>query len=102
LPPAGTFPLAGVITAVVNATSTPPQLPLLIIAVFVILACSLFVSTTMRRYGSGNLIPKIIAITAVMGIFIAMRNFGIDFWMLVLFLGLAVPLAIASRQSVWN
>jgi len=101
LPPAGTFPLAGVITAVANATSTPPQLPLLIIAVFVILACSLTVSATMRRYGSGSLTPKIITITVAMGVFIGLGNFGIDDWMLYAFLVVAVALALASRQTTW-
>ena len=101
-PPAGAFPLAGVITAMANATGTPSQLPLLIIAVFIILACSLTVSATMRRYGSGSLIIKIIAITAVMGIFIALGDFGIDFWMLVVFLIIATSLAMGSKQVGWQ
>lgn len=101
-PPSGTFPLAGVIAAVANATSTPPQLPLLIIALFVTLAASLSVSAVMRRYGSGSLIVKMLAIAAFMGIFIALANFGIDFWMLVVFLIISVALAMASRQLGWT
>lgn len=101
-PGAGTFPLAMVITAVAAATDTPPQLPLLIIATFVILACSLAMSATMRRYGSGSLIVKIIAIVAVMGVFIAIENFGIDFWMLVVFLIIAIALAMGSKQVGWQ
>lgn len=102
VPTTGGFPLAGVITAMANATSTPPQLPLLIIAVFIILAFSLTVSATMRKYGSGSLIPKIIAITAVMGVFIGLGNFGIDDWMLYVFLVIAVAIAMASRQATWT
>lgn len=101
-PPTGGFPLADVITVVAAATSTPPQLPLLIIAVFVILACSLSISYGMRKYGSGSLIVKIATITAVMGVFIALKNFGIDFWMLVVFLVVATSLAMASKQTGWN
>ena len=101
-PPIGGFPLAGVITAIANATATPPQLPLLIIAVFIILACSLSVSATLRRFGSGSLIVKIIAITACMGVFIAFKNFGIDFWMLFVFLVIASALAMGSKQVGWQ
>lgn len=101
-PGAGTFPLAGVITAVANATSTPPQLPLLIIAVFIILAASLTASALMRHYGSGSLIAKIEVITAFMGIFIALGNFAIDFWMLVVFLIIAVSIAFMSKQIGWT
>lgn len=101
-PGAGTFPLAGVITAIAKATDTPPQLPLLIIAVFIILAASLSVSAVMRRYGNGSLIVKILVIVAVMGVFIALKNFGIDFWMLVVFAIIGIALAMASRQIGWN
>lgn len=101
-PVAGTFPLATVITAVANATSTPAQLPLLIIAAFIILAFSLSISALMRRYGSGSLIVKIIVITAVMGVFIAVKNFGIEFWMLFVFLVIAIALAMGSKQVGWQ
>jgi len=96
------FPLAGVIIAVANATGTPEQLPLLIIAVFVILAASLSMSAVMRRYGSGSLIVKTITIVAFLGIFIALKNFGIDFWMLCVFLVIAVAMMMASRHAVWQ
>lgn len=101
-PPVKTFPLAEVIRTVALATATPPQLPLLIIAAFIILAFSLLISATMRKYGSGSLIPKMITIIAVMGVFIALGNFGIEFWMLVVFLVIAIALAMASRQAVWQ
>jgi len=102
VPATGGFPLAGVITAVANATSTPPQLPLLIIACFITLAISLTISATMRRYGSGSIFAKIIAIASVMGIFVAFANFGIDFWMIVVFLVIAVAMGMASKQIGWN
>ncbi|GAH14409.1 unnamed protein product, partial [marine sediment metagenome] len=101
-PQTGAFPLAGVITAVAEATETPAQLPLLIIALFTILAISLAVSAAIRRYGSGSLIVKILVITAVMGIFIALRNFGIDFWMLIVFLVISIAIAFASKQLGWT
>lgn len=101
-PAAGTFPLAGVITAVADATDTPAQIPLLIIAAIVILAASLTMSTLLREKGVGSLIVKIIVITAVMGVFIAMQNFCIDLWMLVVFLILSVAMAMGSRQLGWT
>jgi hypothetical protein len=102
IPATGTFPLATVIASVANATGTPPQLPLLIIACFTILAGSLSMSYIMRKHGSGAIIVKIITITALMGIFVALRNFGIDFWLIVLFLILATAFAMGSRQIGWN
>jgi len=102
VPPAGTFPLAGVIVAIANATDNPPQLPLLIIACVVIFGISLWFSATIRLYGSGSLIAKIIVITALMGVFIAIGNFGIDFWMLFVFLVIAIALAFGSKQMGWQ
>lgn len=101
-PPAGTFPLASVIAAIACATDTPAQLPLLIIAGFVIIAFSLAVSATMRHYGSGSLIIKSLVITALMGVFIGIGNFGIDFWMLFVFLVIAIALAMGSKQVGWQ
>jgi len=102
IPPAGTFPLAGVIVALASATATPPQLPLVWIAAFIIIAVSLTTSYFLRKYGSGSLIAKIIAITAVMGCFIAVGNFGIDDWMIYTFLVIAIALAMGSKQVGWQ
>jgi len=102
IPPAAEFPLAGPIAAIAVATATPPQLPLLLIAAFIILAASLTVSATMRKYGSGSLIVKTVTITAVMGCFVAVRNFGIDFWMIYVFLAIAVAIMMASRHTTWQ
>jgi len=101
-PPAGTFPLAGVITAVATATETPPQLPLVIIAGFTIIALSLAISGIMRKYGSGTILVKVIVIAALMGCFVAIGNFGIDFWMIVVFIIIGVALAMASRHVSWQ
>ncbi len=98
----GTFPLADIITTVANATGTPPQLPLLLIAVFVILAASLSVSAVLRRQGSGSLIIKIGVIVALMGIFLALGNFAFDFWMIFIFLVISIAVAFASRQLGWT
>ena len=102
VPPVGTFPLAGVIAVIANATATPPQLPLLIIAIIVILAASLTTSYTLRKYGSGTLIIKAFVIIGIMGIFIALGDFGIDWWMTVVFAIIATALAMASRQQSWQ
>ena len=101
-PPSGGFPLSDVISSIANATGTPPQLPLLIIAVFIILAGSLSMSYVARKHGSGTLIVKTIVIVALMGIFIGMKNFGIEFWMLVVFLVLAVGIMMSSKQASWG
>lgn len=102
VPPTGTFPLAPVIAAVATATDTPPQLPLLIIAGFVILAASFCVSYIFRLHGSGTIFVKILVIAAFMGIFVALGNFGIDFWMLVVFLIISIAMAMASKQLGWT
>lgn len=101
-PPTGGFPLAGVIVAIANATSIPPQLPLLIIATFIILAASLSTSAILRKSGSGSIVVKIITIVAFLGIFIALKNFGIDFWMLIVFAIISCALAMASRHYGWS
>jgi len=101
-PPVGGFPLAGVISAIASATGAPAQLPLLIVAGFIILAASLCMSAIMRKHGSGTLVVKIVAIVAFLGIFIALKNFGIDFWMLVVFLIISIALTMGSRQPGWS
>jgi len=101
-PPPGGFPLAGVIAAVAGATAPPPQLPLLIIAGFVILAASLTTTYLLRKYGSGSLLVKAFVIIGVMGVFIALGDFGIDFWMLIVFAIFATALAMMSRQQGWQ
>lgn len=102
VPPTGTFPLAGVIAAVAAATSTPPQLPLLIIACFFILAASLTTSYTLRKFGSGSLIVKAFVIIGVMGIFVALTDWGIDFWMVVITAILMTAIAMMSSQITWR
>ena len=95
------FPLAGVITAIAGAGSspTPDQLPKLIIVAFVIIALSLSTSYFMRRFGTGSLFAKYIIIMALMGIFLAIGNFAVDFWMLYVFSILAIALIFMSRHQ---
>ncbi len=102
VPPVGGFPLAGVIVAISGATSTPAQLPLLIIACFAIIAASLTTSYTLRKYGSGSILVKSLVIICFLGIFIGLKNFGIDFWMLISFAIFATGLSMMSRQQGWN
>jgi len=103
-PPTTGFPLAGVIATIAGATSpvTPSQLPLVLLAGFTIIALSLAVSGIMRKYGSGSIFVKIIVIAGVTGVFIALGNFGIDFWMLLVFLIIGIALAMASRHLGWT
>jgi hypothetical protein len=99
--PAGSFPLAGVITAVASATGTPPQLPLLIIAVVIIIVIGLSFSYAARKLGGGTILFKILLIAGVMGIFVGVGNFGFEWWMVVLFLMVAPTFAVASKQGGW-
>lgn len=103
-PPAGTFPLASVIKSISESTSkpTPSQLPLVIIAGFVMLGCSLGASAMMKRYGSNSIFVKMAIIVGIMGVFIALGNFGIDFWLLAVFLIISIAIAFASRQVGWS
>lgn len=101
-PTTGGFPLAGVIAAVADATGTPPQLPLLIIACVVILGLSLSVSAMMRKHGSGTIFVKVLVVAAVMGVFTAMGNFGIEFWMILVFLTFGIAMAMSSKQVGWS
>jgi len=101
VPPIGGFPLAGVFVAIAGAL-TPPQMPLMIISIFFILVVSLSTSYTMRRYGSGSLIIKSVAIIVVMGILVAIGNMGFDFWMIFVFAVIATAFCMASRQLGWQ
>jgi len=56
----------------------------------------------MRQHGSGSLLAKMVAIAALMGIFVALGNFAIDFWMILIFLIIAIAVAFASRQLGWT
>jgi len=101
VPPIGGFPLAGVFVAIAGAL-TPPQMPLMIISIFFILVVSLSTSYTMRRYGSGSLIIKSVAIIVVMCILVAIRNIGFAFWMIFVFAVIATAFCMASRQLGWQ
>ena len=91
------FPGSDIWTDVAAASSTPIQLPLMIISGFIILAISLLASWIMRRYsGSGSHFVKAALITALMGVCIAVGIY--DWWMSVLFIVIALALSWMSQQ----
>lgn len=95
-----TFPGAAVITAVANASSTPSQLPLIIIIGFVILCVSLCASYFLFKEGNNSLIAKTIIIA--IGMAFALGVDGFDFWMLIVFvIFLAPAFIISNRQAGW-
>jgi len=92
-----TYPGADVVTAIANASGTPTQLPFTTIFTFLILAVSLCFSAVMRKSGSGNLWVKIILIASLMWLADIINVF--DFWMMVMFLFIALALAAASMRG---
>jgi hypothetical protein len=94
-----TFPGAGVIKEISDDCGTPSQLPLTIVAGFIILAISLSVSRFIRIAGSGSLIFKTMIVGCLMGIFIATLVF--DLWMLLFFIAPAIAICMASTQKGW-
>lgn len=94
-----TFPAKELIDAVAAAGNTPAQLPYIIMAGFGIIGSSLALSWMLRKYGSGSLSVKILVIVAIMGTLIAVKL--LDFWMIVIFIIIALALAMASRQRAW-
>lgn len=97
--PSPTFPGKDAIDAIANASSTPSQLPYMLIVGFATIATSLTTSWLMRKYGSGTLLVKIFVIVAAMGILTAVQVN--DFWMLLFFLIIGGAIAMASRQVSW-
>jgi len=94
-----TFPGAGIIEDLAEAGNTPVQLPYTILAGFGILAVSLTTSWALKRFGSGSLVVKIIAIVAIMGILVAIQVF--DLWLVIFFVLIAIAVAMASRHTGW-
>lgn len=89
-------PGVDIIEAISAASGTPSQLPFNVIAGFVILAVSLVSSWFLAKHGSRNLWLKIILITILMAMCVAVKVF--DFWMVVFFLIMAIAVALFSRQ----
>lgn len=101
-PTEGAFPLSGVVYAIAAASSTPPQLVLVIIATFITLALSLCVGYVTKKYGSGTTWVKVITIISCMGILVALKDWGFDFWMVAVFITLAISIMMASRHFSWG
>lgn len=95
-----TFPGAALITAVATAGDMPVQLPMHMIFGFGILMMSLVLSWAMRRFGSGSLIVKGMWIACIMGFAVGIQVY--DLWMMLIFVIIAVALAMASRQQGWT
>lgn len=97
----GTFPLANVIRAISEAgtSPTPAQVPQLIIVAFTIIAASLSISYFMRRFGTGSLIGKTFVILALMGIFLAIGNFAVDLWMILIVILISLAIMFMSMHK---
>jgi hypothetical protein len=95
-----TFPGAQIIQELADATGTPSQLPLTIVAGFIILAFSLLVSALMRERGGASLIVKSALIACLMGICVATTT--MDFWMIIFFVIFAIAFAMGSQQRGWD
>jgi hypothetical protein len=97
---APTFPGAAVITAIAATSGTPVQLPFLLIATFIILACSITLSWAMRRFGPGSNFIKLVAVAVMMGIMVGLKVF--DVWMVLFFVIIAVAISMGSKQQSWG
>jgi hypothetical protein len=91
-----TFPGADIFVDIAAASSTPVQVPLMIVSCVGILILSLLGSWITRRFGNGNVIVKVIIILCMMGVLVGVGVF--DFWMIMVFAILAIALAMASQQ----
>jgi len=91
------LPGSSVIEDINSSTGTPAQLPFTTIAGFVILACSLVVSWTLRQSGSRSLFIKLLLITMLMGIFVALEI--MDLWMLIFFVLMALAINAMSKSG---
>lgn len=94
-----TFPGRAIIDAISEVGNTPAQLPYTIISGFLIVAASLTTSWLMRKYGSGSLLVKVFVIVAIMGVLVAVKL--LDFWIIVIFLIIAIAMMMASRHTGW-
>jgi len=92
------FPGADIITSIANATDTPPQLPFIMLASFVVEASSLTGSYLQHKFMTNSIFIKILIVTGVMSIFVALKVF--DFWMLVLYLIIAITIGLTSLPKV--
>ena len=99
--PVGTFPLAEVIRAVANAAGggTPVQVPLLIIMMITVLGLSITVTYFMRQHtGAGSLFFKWLVTIIIMSVFLALGNFAVDLWMLIVYSFMSIAIMFMSRH----
>ncbi len=94
--PSPTPPGTAVIEALATASSTPSQLPFIVLTGFGILAISILTSWFLAKYGSRNLWLKIGIITGLMAFAIGVGMF--DLWMLLFFVIMATAVALFSRR----
>jgi hypothetical protein len=94
------FPGADVVKALADASVTPSELPMNLMAGFVILAMSFSMSAILRKNLAASLFAKGFLIALLMGIAGALKVF--DFWMLVLFVYFAVTIALISSDPRWG
>jgi len=94
------FPGAAVIEEVSSSSGIPSQIPFTIIFTLTGLIMGLGAVYAMARAGQKSSIVIIAAEIIVMGVGIALRV--IDFWMLGLFLIIAIALAMGSRHITWG
>lgn len=94
-----TFPLSDLIQDVSDASGIPSQLPFVIIAGVIILACSLMFAWFLRRFGAMSLFLKIFVIWVLMGIMGAVG--WLDLWILVIAVLIMIALAMGS-QTKWT
>jgi len=92
------FPGADIITSIANATGTPPQLPFIMLASFVVEASSLTGSYLQHKFMTNSIFIKILIVTGVMSLFVALKVF--DFWMLVLYLIIAITIGLTSLPKI--
>jgi len=95
---APTVPGADVITDVSASSSTPAQLPWVMIAGFVILVASISTTYILRKFGAtSSVFIKLAIIAGLMGASISVGVF--DFWMILFFLIISIAIGLASRPQ---
>jgi hypothetical protein len=92
------FPGASVITSLASASSTPVQLPFVIITGFLIIIISLVISWLMRRFNANSRFIKVGVLLACMGLATVVGVF--DPWMSIIFGILVIAIAMAADTSM--
>lgn len=95
--PSGMFFGVDIFVAIAAASSTPVQWPLFIVFMFGAIVIGYGTGYLTNTYADGNLIIKIAILTAYIGLGIPL--IGINFWMLLFFLILALATAMGSQHA---